>query len=177
MDYWSAIVGVLSLLVTALIGWQVINVWEVHKKISYLEEFCNDLQDKCAKVSTRCSKIEESVLQKEKNLKKHIEEKIHYERIVFGLLRQYLELFNNPNADDEQSFKSYCRIAESANKLEEWRFRDEALDRAMIIYHKIDTSNIKADDDFYKRVKPMLDDIYTDDAKELKDFIKIYKIN
>lgn len=37
-DYQGVIVGVLSLLVTALIGWQIFNVVEVNKKVSGIKE-------------------------------------------------------------------------------------------------------------------------------------------
>ena len=49
-DYQGVIVGVLSLLVTALIGWQIFNVVEVNKKVSGIKETAsevtNEIMDK-----------------------------------------------------------------------------------------------------------------------------------
>ena len=42
-DYQGVIVGVLSLLVTALIGWQIFNVVEVSEKVSGIKETASEV--------------------------------------------------------------------------------------------------------------------------------------
>lgn len=101
-DYLGLIVGILSLLVTGLLGWQIFNFFSIENRLKKLESFSNDFNRSVA------------------NLNKSIERERHFCKAYVGLIDNqiaYRESKNKDNPDIRAIMNCYLAYLENFKAL------------------------------------------------------------
>lgn len=173
-DYIGLIVGILALLVTMLIGWQIWNLIDFDKRVkNKINEDRKNLHEEILK----------EVKLRDENLKKWfeicIEERIKKERnrtllerrlngAICGFERKQIEV----------AFRNFCDIAVRSHKAQETDIRDEALYMAEIVINT--TKDFQANKRafrFYDSIKSELQEIGNERALNILNFIEEHYSN
>ena len=168
-DYMGLIVGILALLVTMLIGWQIWNLIDFDRRVK------NKINEDRKKLQRE---ILDEVKLRDENLKRWfeicIEERIKKERNRTLLERR----LNGANIGFEKgqyepAFRSFCDIAVRSHKAKETDVRDEALYMAEIVINV--TKDFQANKrafHFYDSIKSELQEIGNERALNILNFIE-----
>lgn len=174
-DYIGLIVGILALLVTMLIGWQIWNLIDFDRRVK------NKINEDRKKLQRE---ILDEVKLRDENLKKWFEICIE-ERIKKERNRTLLERRLNgakiefEKGQYERAFRSFCDIAVRSHKAQETDVRDEALYMAEIVINAT-KGTFQANERafrFYDSIKSELQEIGNERALNILNFIEEHYSN
>lgn len=173
-DYIGLIVGILALLVTMLIGWQIWNLIDFDRRVkNKINEDRKNLHEEILKeVKLRDEKLKEWFeICIEERIKKERNRTLLERRLngaICGFERKQIEV----------AFRNFCDIAVRSHKAQETDIRDEALGMAEIVINT--TKDFQANKRafrFYDSIKRELQKIGNERAFKISKFIEEHCFN
>lgn len=159
-DYMGIIVGVLSLLVTMLVGWQIFNLMDVNKKMSQLDDINNNIDIQIEKSKSEILSI--------------IDDKIRKERMWNFLNYEYQAATKFMlNKEYDSAFRKFCYVACTANDMKESTLLESSIVMAKsIIKLNCDEFVAQKTTGFYPNMKERLKKIDNEAVEDIANFIE-----
>ena len=176
----SIIVGILTFLVTLLIGWNIYTVIDIKKQSEQIHDKANSVIDSHTILS-------ETLDSRFKENDSRLEERLRKERIAMGITSSYKRAVSAIEKNPESSFRDFIEIKIQSDEQNEIKLSELALSMMEYIARRKDLSSkiSKATDqltaqqrkDFFDKAMNLINSL-PGDFEELRNFVnRIYKVD